>query len=287
MLWWLLISCASNSDGLKRPNHMIVGPDHTLYVNDLHHHRLAHFTAEGRFIRQIGTAGVGIGHLWAPAAMAFDGNELLVVDRALRAEGGTWVVKRFDNGKEVGSTSPVQATTRLHYDSMVAHPDGGFVVADRNLPFLVRWSADWSEHKEFGPQQAFYDLAVGDDELWGVAQSDHQIYRMDVEGNLLQVIGRQGVGDGELDFPVSVTVCPQQGWAAVADLGNHRVVRFTLDGHFMDSFAPAPVSEDVPVQLMHIARAADCSELYLVDSKGNRVLRTTPEGKNLGSISRW
>jgi hypothetical protein len=38
---------------------------------------------------------------------------------------------------------------------------------------------------------------------------------------------------------------------------------------------------------MDLAVSPDCSRLYLVDSKGNRVLVTTPDGHVLQTLDRW
>ena len=45
--------------------------------------------------------------------------------------------------------------------------------------------------------------------------------------------------------------------------------------------------EAVPKQLMDLAVSPDCERLYLVDSKGNRVLVTTVDGEVLLEISSW
>ena len=88
---------------------------------------------------------------------------------------------------------------------------------------------------------------------------------------------------GALSFPSAIAVCAG-AWFAVADLGNHRVQRFDLDGRFLDAFAPDRAGADQPVQLLSLDVSPDCERLYLADSKGDRVLVTRPDGEVLRDI---
>ena len=52
-------------------------------------------------------------------------------------------------------------------------------------------------------------------------------------------------------------------------------------------FEPAPAGPKQPLQLLDVTVSPSCDRLYLVDSKGGRVLITTPEGKLIHTIAKW
>ena len=93
-------------------------------------------------------------------------------------------------------------------------------------------------------------------------------------------------GHGPPRFPSAIAVCPDQ-WYAIADYGNHRVQRYGVDGAWLGEFAPDDAGPDRLGQLMDLAVSPTCDRLYLVDSKGDRVLVTTPDGQLLHVLDRW
>jgi hypothetical protein len=118
-----------------------------------------------------------------------------------------------------------------------------------------------------------------------IEKSRHRVSRM-TSGGAEERVLLQDEGHGPPSFPTALAVCRDE-WFAVADLGNHRVQRYTIDGRWLGGFVPEPAGPDQPVQLLDLALSADCGRLYLVDSKGDRVLVTDPEGEVLQVLSRW
>ncbi len=109
---------------------------------------------------------------------------------------------------------------------------------------------------------------------------------MGLDGDEQERFGAEGTSPGQLRFPQAVASCPGR-WVAVADLGNHQVVRFDWSGRHLGSFAPEPAGPKKPPQIVHIEVSADCGRMYVVDSKGSRVLVTTPEGEVLQTLASW
>ena len=64
---------------------------------------------------------------------------------------------------------------------------------------------------------------------------NHRVQRFSEDGELVQVIGSEGTGDGEFQKPSGVTV-DHYGDIYVADQGNDRVQLFNSRGRFVESF---------------------------------------------------
>ena len=206
-----------------------------------------------------------------------------------------WEIKAFENGHQQ-QRFPLVVPGTTAWDlwpaSLATTAQGSWLVLDGGERGLLRFDAAW-QYQGSWPQPiggAPFDqptcLRRSGDEYWVVDQNNHNIRWLAADGRQLAQFGSLGSGPGQLRFPFSLDVCAGR-WVAVTDMGNYRVQRFTLDGRFLDGFEPAPVAPGVPVQLLDVAVSADCTLLYVVDSKGNRVLVTTPTGEVRQQLGRW
>lgn len=294
MLWWTLLAACSTdpSVGLSRPNAVAVGADGTVYVSDFGHDRILQVSPDGDVVRAFGRPGLGAGELWRVYALTVDAQGALLVanrrpDDAASSAGDTWEVKRFMDGKEV-SVKPFMGhfTSSSHaINSMAPTDDGGLLVANPAGGELFLLDAEGRFVGAFGgalrEDDAPHAVARDGDRYWVVDQRSHRIYSVDGQGQHALVLS---VGEaGPLSFPSAIGICPGK-WIAVADLGNHRVQRFDLEGQWLGGFEPERAGPDQPVQLLGLAVTADCERLYLADSKGDRVLVTTPEGVLLHTV---
>lgn len=293
-LWVTLLACTSLPDTLKRPNDLALGPDGEVYVSDFLHDRIAQFDADGRFVRTFGSEGTGRGQLFRIFGLAVDRDgSLLVVNR--RPEGGVdrdqvFEVKRFRDGKQV-ALYPISAQVGddAWIQSVARGPDDTFLLANAFTGEVIQMSEEWILRGRFGPVPALGDspsfVLEDGDSWWVLEQYNHRLSRFDAHGRPTRVLVIDA-GHGPLRFPRALAVCHDE-WFAVADMGNHRVQRYDMNGQWIGGFEPERAGPDAPVQLMDIALTDDCSRLYLVDSKGNRVLVTTPEGEVLQELSSW
>jgi DNA-binding beta-propeller fold protein YncE len=64
---------------LFHPTHLAIGPDNTVYVTDTSNFRLQQFTADGEFIRTIGTQGVNAGTFLRPKGIAVNKEDYIYV----------------------------------------------------------------------------------------------------------------------------------------------------------------------------------------------------------------
>lgn len=96
------------------------------------------------------------------------------------------------------------------------------------------------------------------------------------------MIGRFGVGPGELSAPLGVTVDPR-GRILVADTGNHRIVRFDSTGAYLDQFggfAGEGNRFDRPTDVC----VNGTLSIWVLDRGTARVIKFDLEGRPIGVV---
>ncbi|MCA9493891.1 MAG: NHL repeat-containing protein, partial [Myxococcales bacterium] len=277
----LLAGCAAPPNGLGRPNRLAVGAD-AVYVSDFEHDRIVQTRPDGTFVRAFGARGLGSDQLWRVTAMVVDEDgSLLVANRRPEsdAEDSATVVevKRFVDGAEVERIDLGGKVLQddAWIDAIAPMGDGRWLIADSAHGELMVVQEGRLVGRFGGiprPDASPTALVREGMLFWEVEQMRHRITPLDSHGQALPFEPSEEAG--ELRFPSAIGVCEAQGWVAIADFGNLRVVRLTTEGGALGSFSPEPAGADRPVQLLDLAVSDDCSRLYLVDSKGDRVLIT-------------
>lgn len=293
----LLFGCGGADPAFKRPNAVEVGADGQIYVSDFHNQRIVEFGEDGSFVRSFGTQGLGRGHLWqAWGITAEDDGSLLALNmRPLQmGDEGEQVmeIKRFRDGREVSATlllGPGGENIAVA-EGIAAMPGGGYLVVNSGKGRLHRYDNDFRFVETWawaGRSDEFASGVARDgDDVWVVEQYSHRFRRIGADGRELLEFTREGDTPDKVSFPKNIDVCPGR-WLAVADLGNHRVQRFDVDGRFVGGFAPEPRGEHLPVQIMDVAVSASCERIWVADSKGNRVLGMSVDGDVETEIRRW
>ena len=293
-----MIACSAPERHLLRPNALVLADQGRVHVSDLHHKRVVSFDGVGKFQSEFGEPGLGEDQLWIVWALAFDTPGGLILAnhrlRALDSQESFWEVKRFEDGRQ----RSVRALTKRSgepvgwVEAMERAPGGGWLLADSEegvlLHFDQHWACSgiWADAPGGEPLDSPKDLRWDGADLWVLEQHAHRVRRLSPAGEEQARFGQLGPEAGQLSFPSALTSCRGR-WVAVADMGNRRVQRFDLQGQYMDGFEPQAAGPDQPTQLMDIATDSDCQRLYLVDSKGNRVLVTTPRGELLEVLDTW
>jgi len=294
------VGCQESPTSLARPNLIRRAGDGVIHVSDFHHQRIVRFDPTGTFRSAFGERGLGEGQLWQVWGLLVESpDRIQVINQRITAPGAQttlWEVKTFEQEREQAVhplyIPTVQSQDEVWLAGLTRGFDGGYLVLDQSVRVIHHFDASW-RHRGQGtapgggePFQAPTCIRRKGEDIWVVDQYAHQVLRLGRDGRLLAVIGEEGTGPGQLRFPFAVDVCPGR-WVAVADMGNYRVQRFDLAGRYLDGFEPAGVDVHSPVQLLDVLVTPTCDRLYLVDSKGNRVLVTTPQGNVLQTLHGW
>lgn len=111
----------------------------------------------------------------------------------------------------------------------------------------------------------------------------HRIVFFDMQGNITQMVGERGEGDGQFIYPVSIEQ-DEDGYIYVVEYGgNDRVQKFTADMKHVMTFGKA--GTDVG----QFQRASGClyhkGKLYVADAINNRILVfDTKTGKHIDTL---
>lgn len=284
------MGCSGTEDALRRPNGVAVRPDGGIVVSDFLHSRLVVFDSDLAFERTIGREGSGRNQLFRVFGLSVGADDaVFVVNRVPRPEGARgqrreWQVKKFVKAREASVT--VIGGEDAWFEGIAPGPDGSLFLGNAGEGTLTMLDADLAVATHLGPSGRPKTLTRSGDDLWVVYDNEHRVVRTTLTGRVTLDLGPDSTHGRDLWFPSSVAVCPA-GWVAVADLGNHRVQRFAFDGTLLGGFAPADAGPTQPLQLLDIGVSPDCERLYLVDSKGNRVLVTTVDGEVIRELHAW
>ena len=300
-MWMILmaaqLACQAPEQRLSRPNAIAIAGDR-FYVSDFHHQRIVTFHEDGTVLQTFGRRGLGRNQLWQVWGLLSDSEtgELFVLNERPTSstdEDSILEIKTFEEGRE---TAVVQLTMPdkevLWSEGISRDQDGNWLLAGVSTDSVHHFSPSGQHKKamlEPSSGVAFESpsgLHQEDNTLWVIEQFAHRIRRINAEGEQTLVFGTEGSAPGQVRFPRALDLCPGS-WMVVADFGNLRVQRYDLDGGYLDGFEPAPANELVPVQLMDVGVSPSCEKLYLIDSKGDRILVTDPVGNLLNEISSW
>lgn len=283
---------------LNRPNVVAVAANGDVLVSDLQNARVVRFDSRGAFLRSYGGRGIGHGELWRPWGIAeLAGGEIVVVNHSLRTldDPNSFrrevKVFRADGGELRAFAAQPPGDAVAGWPEDVATVPEGLVVADQERNALLFFDLQGrflrSIHEIDGgpPLVNPGSPRLHEGTLWLSEYQAHRVRRITLDGRQLASFGTEGEAPGELMFPYGLAVA-RDGWVVVADLGNYRVQRFDDQGRYLDGFSPEPSGPDARPQIMDVDVGAD-GLLYVVDSKGSRVLVCRTTGEVVRVISGW
>lgn len=291
------LACQAPEQRLSRPNAIAIAGER-LYVSDFHHQRIVTFHEDGTVLQTFGRRGLGRNQLWQVWGLLSDpetGALFVLNERPTSSTDDRPVleVKTFEEGRETAVVPLTIPDQNVPWSEGISRDqDGHWLLAGVSTGSVLRFLPDGQyEAAVLEPDggaafQSPSGLHQENNTLWVIEQFSHQIRRINADGEQTLAFGTEGSAPGQLRFPRALDLCPGS-WMVVADFGNLRVQRYNLDGEYIDGFEPAPANELVPVQLMDVGVDPSCERLYLVDSKGDRILVTAPTGELLNEMSSW
>jgi DNA-binding beta-propeller fold protein YncE len=221
---------------LRFPQTVAIGPDGSVYVGDQSSSVIQVFTPDGRFVREVGLAGLRPGEFTSVGAVAVAADNTLFV-----ASSGHSRIDRFSaEGRLIhsfGSRGTNVGQFNFGPGGGNDAPAGGGLAIAGNLLFVSdsqndrvqRFNLDGSGAAEIVPPGLLANprgLAVRGQRLIVADDHHHRLVVMDFGGRVIRTVGSgQGAGKNQFSFPFGVAVDPQ-GRVFVADDINQRVLRF-------------------------------------------------------------
>lgn len=192
----LVADTTSSTSALDAPGGVAVSPDgREVWIADFYHHRVAVFTREGRYLRQVGAPGRGIrGKLHYPTDVVFG------------PDGTAYVADAYNNRVQ-----------RFAQDGRVLGAWGGPLGS--GLP---------------GSWRGWFRVATGvavdsAGEIYAADFYNNRVQKFGPTGGFIAEWGAAGTGPGEFERPTAVAVAAN-GWVYVVDFGNNRVQVFRRAG---------------------------------------------------------
>lgn len=212
-----------------------------------------------------------------PYGVAIQGGRIYVVD----TRGGGYAIfdlekRRFKIVQGAGGgklQKPINIT--IEADGTKYVTDTGrdqVIVFDNNDNYLRAYG----ENDQFKPG----DVAVYGDRLYISDLKHHVVQVLDKEsGKRLFQFGKAGSKEGEFVYPTNLAIGHDRH-VYVADTGNFRIEKFTLDGKFVRSFGAIGAGFGQFARPKGVTLDQD-GRLYVVDAAFQNIQVLSPEGKLL------
>ncbi|MEH2223765.1 scytonemin biosynthesis PEP-CTERM protein ScyF [Nostoc sp.] len=115
----------------------------------------------------------------------------------------------------------------------------------------------------------------------------NKIEKFSPTGQYIGAIGSGGTGPGQFDEPTTVDFNPVTGDLYAGDVYNNRINQFDSQGNFIRSFANGEFTPLVEGRLFFGPSGVTfdkAGNVYAGDFNGERILKFTPDGKQIGVI---
>lgn len=128
-------------------------------------------------------------------------------------------------------------------------------------------------------------IAISDRYVFVTDHANHRVVVLKIVDGRFEYaysFGRRGGGISEFNGPTGIAFCPLTNRLYVCDSGNHRVLKFTVDGRYISQFGHRGVDDFGLVCPESIAVRGD--EIYVVDSRNQRVKIYSRDGEVMKTI---
>jgi DNA-binding beta-propeller fold protein YncE len=281
-----LAACASQPVGLSRPNGVAPAPDGGVYVMDFGNYRLAHASAEGKFLSAFGSLGQGPDQIYFGWDLAIDPQGNLYICNQVGSNADTTHdgIKVFTPAgkliREVGGVDYSPDAERIYSPyGLDVDSQGRVYTADFGAGTVRVFDSKGQLLAELfgragqgeGEFKGLSDVAVDDTRGWLYASdnlnSRVQQFKLAFEAGGVTVtqvrsIGTYGRLPGQFAYPQNLAVDESTGHLYVGDVANRRIQVFDSDGNYLSEIdKPATVAD---WQVMGLNVGAD-GALYAAD----------------------
>jgi len=222
-----------NSKSFKLPKAVIADASGNIYIADESDFKVRKYDPELRSMPW-SDPGQTVRKLDVPAGLALDGQGFLYVTDS----ANSCVVKFDSNGKQAAKwvNKGVRGSDLNGPTGIAVDRNGDVYVADTANNRIVKYSAAGAVKKTWGKQGSGpgefvfpTGVAVTPKNEIIVADKGGRVQKFTREGDHISEFGKSGSGEGELNRPLGLCT-DADGYVYVADTGNHRVLKFSLDG---------------------------------------------------------
>ena len=239
-------------------------------VTDLGNHRVQIYDSGGNYLRSFGLNGCNQGEFRFPHGICFDNNRNIFV-----ADSGNHRIQIFNGeGKYMGMFGG-----KGSLDSQLSTPwglsldaKGNIIVADTGNKLIKIFSNDGKFVRKIGgPRSLSHPVhCVQCDEYLIVSDRDeHCIKVFSTRGKYQYKFGKQGSGDGDLNWPRCIAVTKSKH-LMVCDWGDDRIQVFELNGKFVGKFGTKDSNLGEFKTLMSVAILTN-GRIVVSDSGDNRI----------------
>lgn len=212
-----------------------------------------------------------------PYGVAIHDGQIFVVD----TRGGGYAVFDLKN-RRFRTVQGSGGGKLLKPINITIAPDGTRYVTDTGRNQVIVFDRQDAYVRAYGTAEQFKpgDVAVQGDRVYIADLKHHAVQVLDRQsGQSLFRIGKSGSKDGEFIFPTNLAIGPDQH-LYVADTGNFRIEKFTLDGRFVRSFGAVGAGFGQFARPKGVALDRE-GRIYAVDAAFQNVQVLSPEGKLL------
>ena len=254
-------SHGANSEELSPPSGFCFSPSGNLILADDFNHRIQIYDATHNLIKSFGRKGKNPGEFHYPRGIAIDSQENIYV-----ADSWNHRVQKFDaDGNHllsIGSCGEGKGQLNEPHDVLIA-PDADILIVERYNHRVQIFSPEGKSRGWIGgrgtvleeqlaciyetPKHLFsapafeFPTSIASDSHGNYFISDsgnHRILKFDARWNLLLTFGERGKSAGQFEYPLCVSVGPND-LLTVADLNNDRIQVFTSTGQYLNELKEA------------------------------------------------
>jgi YD repeat-containing protein len=250
------------------------------YVSAYTTNRIEEFSASGKFIAWVGSAGSAPGQMTKPEAIAVDSSGNIWV-----GDSGNGRIDEFNEKGEFVRSFGTKGTGEGQFAGAIdgiTSNSSHIWVSDTNDNRVEKFSLTGTPEGSFGAPGAESGqflaptgIVFTSSHLYVDDDANHRVQEFSTAGKYVAQFGTLGSGNGQLESPVGIAADPKSGDIFVSDYGSSRVEEFTPAGAFVAWLGSVGAGNG---QFNHpdgVATSAS-GTLYVVDSANTRVSTWEP-----------